>query len=250
MRTFGREPLDRASLPNADHLLYMPCSLPRWTGEVLLGSWLPRSRDGIFPHRSWPSRNKRPVGIHDCVFEACSSFTRVTACRFACPPKSGLFHKASIRPVARLHRLLATQAYRDLLGWDLHPLVFGAGKGARLFYHFCHVAYGADGNVALVDGGGEHAVGLEDADLTVGAVVGAFEAGGVAGVEFHLLEGFFVGEGVGVVFPEVFLEFADAAEVPAGVERLCDILLHLSNFLKTMTPVRPSFGFAELRFVF
>ncbi len=119
-----------------------------------------------------------------------------------------------------------------------------------LFDDLCHVGDGAGFFVDVQGAGFEETVGLEDADLAEGAVVGAFETGGVAGVEFHLLEGVFVGEGVGVVFPEVFLEFADAAKIPAGVERLCDILLHLSNFLKTMTPVRTSFGFAELRFVF
>src|SRR5580700_7567708 len=31
----------------------------------------------------------RRVGIHDFTFEACSSFTRVTACKIACPPKGG-----------------------------------------------------------------------------------------------------------------------------------------------------------------
>src|SRR5437870_13417624 len=35
-----------------------------------------------------PSPVNRRVAIHDFTFEACSSFTRVTACRIACPPKA------------------------------------------------------------------------------------------------------------------------------------------------------------------
>src|SRR5580698_10328466 len=37
-----------------------------------------------------PSPVNRRVGIHDFTFEACSSFTRVTACKVARPPKDGL----------------------------------------------------------------------------------------------------------------------------------------------------------------
>ena len=37
-----------------------------------------------------PSPVNRRVGIHDFTFEACSSFTHVTACKVACPPKGGL----------------------------------------------------------------------------------------------------------------------------------------------------------------
>jgi hypothetical protein len=45
---------------------------------------LSRARD--FPKPLWPSRNERPVGIHNFPFEACSIFTHVTACGFARPP--------------------------------------------------------------------------------------------------------------------------------------------------------------------
>ena len=40
-----------------------------------------------------PSPVNRRVGIHNFTFEACSSFTRVTACRVACPPKGGLLSR-------------------------------------------------------------------------------------------------------------------------------------------------------------
>src|SRR6266853_4656261 len=42
-----------------------------------------------------PSPVNRRVGIHDFTFEACSSFTHVTACKIACPPKSGLLSRGS-----------------------------------------------------------------------------------------------------------------------------------------------------------
>src|SRR5258708_31496700 len=37
-----------------------------------------------------PSPVNRRVGIHNFTFEACSSFTRVTACKLARPPNGGL----------------------------------------------------------------------------------------------------------------------------------------------------------------
>src|SRR5712671_1688251 len=37
-----------------------------------------------------PSPVNRRVGVHDFTFEACSSFTRVTACKIARPPEGGL----------------------------------------------------------------------------------------------------------------------------------------------------------------
>jgi len=40
-----------------------------------------------------PSPVNRRVGIHNFTFEACSSFTRVTACKVACPPKGGLLSR-------------------------------------------------------------------------------------------------------------------------------------------------------------
>ena len=40
-----------------------------------------------------PSPINRRVGVHDFTFEACSSFTRVTACKIACPPKGGLLSR-------------------------------------------------------------------------------------------------------------------------------------------------------------
>jgi len=42
------------------------------------------------------------------------------------PTMRGLCHEASIRSVTRSNRSLATKSYRQLLGWDLPPLVICA----------------------------------------------------------------------------------------------------------------------------
>jgi len=61
-----------------------------------------------------PSPVNRRVGIHDFTFEACSSFTRVTACKIARPPKGGLlsrgFDPASYptKPLGSYHVLPTT----------------------------------------------------------------------------------------------------------------------------------------------
>jgi hypothetical protein len=93
----------------------MPCPLPRWTRTG--------ASVGCYPVPLGPSPLFRRVGVHDFTFEACSGFTHVTACRIAQPPKGGLCHEASARPVARSNRSSATRVYRQLPGWILPPLV-------------------------------------------------------------------------------------------------------------------------------
>src|SRR3984893_4695991 len=56
------------------------------------------------------------VGIHDVTFEACSSFTRVTACKIARPPNAGFCPEAPAQPVTQLSRSVATMSYRHLHG--------------------------------------------------------------------------------------------------------------------------------------
>src|SRR3954464_6477630 len=93
----------------------MPRPLPRWTRTGALV--------GCFPIPRGPSPVFRRVGVHHFTFEACSGFTRVAACGIAQPPKGGLGHEASTRPVAPPCRSSATRAYRQLSGWLLPPLV-------------------------------------------------------------------------------------------------------------------------------
>ena len=66
---------------------------------------LARSRAGFFPARQ-PSPFVRRVGIHNFTFEACSSFTRVTACKVAHPPFVGFI--ARLRPAGFPARTLAS----------------------------------------------------------------------------------------------------------------------------------------------
>src|SRR5882724_8693175 len=75
----------------------MPCSLPRWTETGAF--WLmaiarsPRRASSLSVQ---PSPFLRRVGVHIFTFEACSSFTRVTACKVAHPPFVGFI--ARLRP--------------------------------------------------------------------------------------------------------------------------------------------------------
>ena len=73
-----------------------------------------------------PSPLSGRVGVHITTFEACSSFTRVTACRVAHPPYVGFI--ARLRP----GRFPGSDARKlpsstnNLLGWVLPPLVICA----------------------------------------------------------------------------------------------------------------------------
>src|SRR5437762_2241953 len=78
--------------------------------------------DSAFP-ASAPGRH------HIGPFEACSSFTRVTACQVARPPFCGLCREVPTRPVPRPNRSIAIESNHQLFEWVLPPLVicpFGA----------------------------------------------------------------------------------------------------------------------------
>jgi hypothetical protein len=73
-----------------------------------------------------PSPLSGRVGVHITTFEACSSFTRVTACRVAHPPYVGFI--ARLRPgrfPGSGARKLPSST-NNLLGWVLPPLVICA----------------------------------------------------------------------------------------------------------------------------
>src|ERR1022692_1005450 len=81
-----------------------------------------------------PSPVNWRVGIHDFTFEACSGFTRVTACKVAAHPTADSCPEASTRPVTRPDRSVATMSYRQLHRWILLPPVicaFGAHVESR-----------------------------------------------------------------------------------------------------------------------
>ena len=141
----SRDPIDHvgvastgSGLPPITQIAFSPCRAHYPGGPVWYTCRLKMalSRAGI-PKPLWPSRNERPVGIHNFPFEACSSFTRVTACGFAGPPNVDFCHKASIPAVTHRNGSLAIQAYRQLLEWDSHPLVICA-VGARVRFANLH----------------------------------------------------------------------------------------------------------------
>ena len=119
------------SLSNAVCLPGMPCSLPWWTEPV---------RVSVASRPVLPSPFPWRVGVHDFAFEACSSFTRVTACRVARPPYSGLCHEASTRPVTRPGRSLATMFTDNYMGgssphWQTAPV----RRTGKSLFHYCPV---------------------------------------------------------------------------------------------------------------
>jgi hypothetical protein len=70
-----------------------------------------------------PSPFNRRVGIHDFTFGACSSFTRVTACKVARPPKGGLLSRGSslasypTKPLGSYHVLPTTTMDGSSFHW-------------------------------------------------------------------------------------------------------------------------------------
>src|SRR5262245_51678482 len=113
----------------------MPCSIPRWTGFrcSLVGEL--RVPAPVPSLSVLPSPLPGRVGIHITTFEACSSFTRVTACIVAHPPYVGF--------IARLHpgRFPGSDARKlpsstnNLLGWVLPPLVICAVEAHPIAPH-------------------------------------------------------------------------------------------------------------------
>ena len=92
----------------------MPSSLPRWTRTS--------ASIGFLPCLHRPSPHIGRVGIHTFTFEACSRFTRVTACRFAAHPKWTSFPRASAGRSPYPTVQVATELNRQLLGRNFHPL--------------------------------------------------------------------------------------------------------------------------------
>ena len=109
----------RASHVAPDNRADVPFPLPRWTAMIASVGASP-SRGGL-PLVSAESASTART------FEACSGFTRVTA--------RGLARRTSVRLVSPRLQLewlptlaarIATELYRHVLGWDLHPLVLCA----------------------------------------------------------------------------------------------------------------------------
>ncbi len=87
-----------------------------------------RSWDGLFqpfsihPQRQRPSPSECKVGVHIGRFEACSTFTCVTACRLAASPKRHICLEGSNGFVSSTAAPIATGWSDPVAGWELHPL--------------------------------------------------------------------------------------------------------------------------------
>ena len=87
-----------------------------------------RSWDGLFHPFPLPPWRRRPspigcrVGVHIGHFEACSTFTRVTACRLAASPKRHICLEASDGFVTSTAVPIAAGWSNPVARWELHPL--------------------------------------------------------------------------------------------------------------------------------
>ena len=87
-----------------------------------------RSWDGLFQPLPFPPQRRRPspseceVGVHIGRFEACSTFTCVTACRLAASPKRHICLEGSDGFVTSTVAPIATGWSDPVAGWELHPL--------------------------------------------------------------------------------------------------------------------------------
>ena len=80
--------------------------------------------------RRRPSPLNRRVGFRITLFEACSAFTRVTACTLAESPKATLY-TGVLQPLRYLRdRSDCYRLERPLAGWESHPLKIHAFHGA------------------------------------------------------------------------------------------------------------------------
>jgi hypothetical protein len=67
-------------------------------------------------------KDPRFVGDHIGLFEACSTFTRLTACRLAASPKRHICLEGSDGLVTSTAAPIATGWSDPVAGWELHPL--------------------------------------------------------------------------------------------------------------------------------
>ena len=105
--------------------LHVPTCRRHYPGGPLSSD---RSWDGLFqpfsihPQRQRPSPSECKVGVHIGRFEACSTFTCVTACRLAASPKRYICLEGSDGFVTSTAAPIATGWSDPVAGWELHPL--------------------------------------------------------------------------------------------------------------------------------
>jgi len=132
----GRRPSDDVSGPrppaNPESPLLAQIAFPtcraQYPGgpdQVLVGWRVARSR-GFSSLSVQPSPFWGRVGIHIVTFEACSSFTRVTACKVAHPPYVGFIARLRPGQFPGSDARKLPSSTNNLLGWVLPPLVICA----------------------------------------------------------------------------------------------------------------------------
>jgi hypothetical protein len=86
-----------------------------------------------------PSPLPGRVGVHITTFEACSSFTRVTACTVAHPPYVGFIARLRPRRFPGSDARKLPSSTNNLLGWVLPPLVICAVEAHPVTPFFCRI---------------------------------------------------------------------------------------------------------------
>jgi hypothetical protein len=114
-------------------LLHVPTCSRHYPGGPLGSdrSWTAYSSLAIHPQRRRPSPLSCRVGVHIGRFEACSTFTRVTACRLAASPKRHIFLEGFDTFVTSTAAPIATGWSDPVTGWELHPLKNSTWHGAQ-----------------------------------------------------------------------------------------------------------------------
>jgi len=98
----GRDPDDHPGPPLLTQTTFLACCAHYPGGSTRAAGYYFRI-DSAFP--AWA-----PGQHHIGLFEACSSFTRVTACQVARPPFCGLCREVSTRPVSQPNRSPAIES--------------------------------------------------------------------------------------------------------------------------------------------
>src|SRR6516164_2688917 len=138
-RRSGPRPPANPEPPSLTQTTFSACraQYPGGSDQVLVGCEL-RVPARVSSLSVLPSPLPWRVGIHITTFEACSSFTRVTACKVAHPPYVGFI--ARLRP----SRFPGSDARKlpsstnNLLGWVLPPLVIFAVEAHTISLSIVH----------------------------------------------------------------------------------------------------------------
>ena len=128
-RRSGPRPPTNPEPPSLTQTTFPTCRAQYLCGpvQVLVGWRVARSR-AVSSLSVLPSPLSGRVGVHIVTFEACSSFTRVTACRVAHPPYVGFIARLRPGQFPGSDARKLPSSTNNLLGWVLPPLVICAAE--------------------------------------------------------------------------------------------------------------------------